>query len=60
MQRPTIRHRVTDAKMGVTVEIFAYRKLNKRELAITLQAASHEKGKKLKPGTVLRIFSSFY
>jgi hypothetical protein len=59
MQRPTIRHRVTDAKKGVTVEILAYRKLNKKELAITLQEALHEKGKKLKPGTVLRIFSFF-
>jgi hypothetical protein len=57
MQKPRIEHRIIDAKRGVTLEISAYRKLNNREIAATVREAL--KGKKLKPGTVLRIFASF-
>jgi hypothetical protein len=60
MPKPTLQHRVVNAKRGVTVEIFAYRKLTKKEITKTLREARKGKSKKLKRGTVLKIFASFY
>jgi hypothetical protein len=57
-QKPTLQHQITDAKTGVKVEIFAFRKLNRQEMALTLLEA--QKGKKHKRGDVLQMYASFH
>jgi len=59
MPRLTLKHRVTDPQRGVTVEVFAFRKLTREELAATLQEALAGKGKKPKRGAVVKIFAAF-
>ena len=57
LRKPTLQHRVTDAKTGVIVEIFAFRKLSTSEMALTLVEA--QKGKRPKRGAALKIYASF-